>query len=202
MSEEQIIEHCAPTLAGIKTANLFSVRLEEGTDIIKEVRRLNEMLRAKGLRVLPLKKTDRYALIYIYRPDHLKKDLNDPRARHILKNKGYQYDHEEPEQCIVQLVRHLGNDEAFPHEIGLFLGYPPADVEGFIRDPNRGVKCCGCWKAYSEPEKAEKVFRKYTKCTQRYRELNKKGKSLAELAVNTAKNSREKISSNGGVYHE
>ncbi len=183
MSEELIIEHCSPTLAGIKTGSMFSVRVTEETDINREVRELNKTLRKKGLRVIPLKKTDEYALIYIYRPDHLKKDLNDPQALSILKERGYEP--ENPECCIVQLVRHLKSDEVFPHEIGLFLGYPPSDVECFMKHPRKGVKCCGCWKAYSEPEKAQKTFVRYRECTEAYRKMNKDGKSLAQLAVIT-----------------
>ena len=86
MSEELIIEHCSPTLAGIKAGSMFSVRVTED----KEVRELNKMLREKGLRVIPLKITSKYALIYLYRPDHLKKDLNDPQALSILKKMGYE----------------------------------------------------------------------------------------------------------------
>ena len=183
MSEELIIEHCSPTLAGIKTGSLFSVRVTEDTDINEEVRELNRMLRKKGLRVVPLKKTSEYALIYLYRPDYLKKDLNDPQALEILKERGYRI--ENPECCIVQLVKHLKADDAFPHEIGLFLGYPPSDVEGFMKHPCKGVKCCGFWKAYSEPEKAKKTFRRFKRCTETYLKMNKNGKSLAQLAVMT-----------------
>lgn len=183
MSEELIIENCSPTLAGIKTGSMFSVRVTEDTDINKDVRELNIMLREKGLRVIPLRKTSKYALIYLYRPDHLKKDLNDPQASNILKKKGYEP--QNPECCIAQLVGHLKNDVVFPHEIGLFLGYPPSDVECFMRHPYNGVKCCGYWKVYSEPEKAEKMFVRFKKCTESYLEMNKKGKSLAQLAVMT-----------------
>ena len=183
MSEELIIEHCSPTLAGIKAGSMFSVSVTEDTDINNEVRELNKILRGKGLRVIPLKKTSRYALIYLYRPAHLKKDLNDPQALSILKKMGYEP--QNPECCIVKLVRHLKSDEAFPHEIGLFLGYPPSDVECFMKHPCQGVKCCGCWKAFSEPEKAKKMFARFRKCTQVYHEMNKNGKSLAQLAVMT-----------------
>ncbi|MCR5775395.1 MAG: DUF3793 family protein [Lachnospiraceae bacterium] len=181
MSEDLIIEQCSPTLAGIKTGSLFSVEITEKTDIYREVRELNVLLRKKGLRVIPLKQTNKYALIYLYRPGHLKKDLNDPQALSILKSRGY--DFENPECCIVQLVNHLQSDESFPHEIGLFLGYPPTDVEGFIKHPCEGVKYSGCWKAYSDPEKAEKTFIRFRKCTEAYHRLNKKGKTLAQLTV-------------------
>lgn len=183
MSDKLIIDNCSPTLAGIKTGNLFSVKLSEEKDINRDLRELNRALRKKGLRVIPLKKTDGYALIYLYRPGHLKRDLTDPLAKKILKSRGYHIGN--PESCIVQLIRHLRDESLFPHEIGLFLGYPPSDVECFMKHPFRGVKCCGCWKAYSEPEKAMTVFGKYKKCTEVYREMYKKGKSLAQLAVIT-----------------
>ena len=183
MSEEFIIEHCSPTLAGIKTGNMFSVRIKDKTDIKKEVRELNKILKGKGLRVIVLKNTDEYALVYIYRPDHLEKDLKDPQALHILSKRGYNLG--SPECCIVQLMDHLKSDDAFPHEIGLFLGYPPSDVDCFMKNPCSGVKCSGCWKAYSDPEKAENTFRRFKRCTEEYREMHKKGKSLTQLAVIT-----------------
>ena len=75
MSEELIIEHAAPTLAGIKTGSLFSVSGESEDKLTRELRKLNGLLRSKGLRVIPLKKTERFVLIYIYRPDRLKREL-------------------------------------------------------------------------------------------------------------------------------
>ena len=180
MSEELIIEHCSPTLAGIKTGSLFSVKTKEMRDLFSEIRELNQTLRKCGIRVIPMKRTVDNTLIYLYRPENLKKDLDDPQALKILKNRGYSV--ESPECCVVQLAQHLKNDAAFPHEIGLFLGYPPSDVACFMNNPCKGVKCCGYWKAYSEPEKAESTFKRFRKCTEMYHEMNKNGKSLAKLA--------------------
>ncbi|MBE5847825.1 MAG: DUF3793 family protein [Lachnospiraceae bacterium] len=183
MSEEMIIDLCAPTLAGIKTGNLFSVKIREGSDINREIRALNEALRDKGIRVIPLKKTESLVLIYLYRPDCLRRDLDDPDVVNLLKEKGYVLDG--AEDPLVQLARHLREDKEFPHEIGVFLGYPPSDVASFMKSSSEGVKCVGCWKAYSDREKAERTFRKYQTCTEIYRRLNRRGKSLAQLAVAT-----------------
>ena len=181
MPEQVVIEHCSPTLAGIKTGNLFSVRTDKKENIIEEVRELNDTLREKGLRVVPLKRTSDFALIYIYRPGDLDRDLNDPGAKRILKRKGY--DCIGSGYCIAQLAKRFSKCREFPHEIGLFLGYPPSDVEGFMNDPCNGVKCSGCWKAYSDPEKAKRTFKMYKKCTEIYRDLNRKGRSLVQLTV-------------------
>lgn len=181
MSEQFVISHASPTLAGIKTGNMFTVKVDKGTDIYQEIRELNAILKKKGLRVIPLKRTSTYALIYIYRPGHLKKDLDNPTARRILINKGY--GDSKAEVLITQLVSRLNEDGEFPHEIGLFLGYPPADVECFMNNPCSGVECSGCWKAYSNPEAARKTFSMYKKCTDVYQRLNKNGKSLYQLTV-------------------
>ena len=33
-----------------------------------------------------------------------------------------------------RLIKRLNEDAEFPHEIGLFPGYPPEDVRGFIEN--------------------------------------------------------------------
>ncbi|MCR5451471.1 MAG: DUF3793 family protein [Lachnospiraceae bacterium] len=181
MPDKEIVEHCSPTLAGLKTANLFSVKLEKGRNIVKELRDLNATIRKKGLRAVPVRCTKTYVLVYLYRPERLKKDLNDPEARELLCNMGY--DCSSPERCLAQLVSHLTNDESFPHEIGLFLGYPPIDVKGFMNDTRGGVKCSGCWKVYGNEKEAKKTFKRYKKCTDNYRLALSKGHSLLQLIV-------------------
>ena len=181
MSEQFLIKHASPTLAGIKTGNMFTVRFEKGSDIYSIVRGWNAILTKKGLRVIPLKKTAASALIYVYRPGNLRRDLSDPRAVSILKDKGYNM---EKKECLIpQLIRHLSEDDTFPHEIGLFLGYPPSDVLCFMNNPCDGVKCSGCWKAYSDAEDAEKTFSRYRKCTDVYTRLYNNGRSLSQLTV-------------------
>ena len=50
----------------------------------------------------------------------------------------------------------LRRESDFPYEVGLFLGYPPRDVEGFIREKARRAKCTGAWKVYGDEEAARK----------------------------------------------
>ncbi len=182
MADEYLINYCAPTLAGIKTGSLFTIYPDPEEDIYGEIRRLNHLLRKKGLRAVLCKKCKRYALLYVYRPEMLKKDLKDPGAVSILSDRGYDY--ENTDICLAQLIKHIDSDKSFPHEIGLFLGYPASDVSGFIRDSRTGVKCCGCWKVYSDKDRAEKIFKKYKRCTDTYRKLFKKGMTIEQLAVN------------------
>ena len=71
----------------------------------------------------------------------------------------------------------------FPHEVGVFLGYPPEDVDGFIGNRACGHKCVGCWKVYGEEEAARKTFAKYQKCTRVYCEQWARGASIERLTV-------------------
>ncbi len=181
MSEELIVKHCSPTLAGMKTGNLFTFAYETETEVRNAVRRLNRLLVPKGLRVLPMRYSRQRALIYIYRPEKLKSDLEDCLACALLKERGYICGN--PERCIVQLVSRLRTCTEFPHEIGLFLGYPPEDVQGFIENKADHCKCIGYWKVYGDERQAKKLFEKYRECTEIYHARWSKGKTIAQLTV-------------------
>ena len=71
----------------------------------------------------------------------------------------------------------------FPHEVGLFLSYPPEDVKGFIENRAANAKCTGVWKVYGDEWQARQTFAKYKKCTQVYCERWQSGSGLDKLAV-------------------
>ena len=181
MSEADLVRHCAPTLAGIKTGSIFACPYETKEALLDSVRQLNRRLRCKGLRVLPLRFSESRALIYLYRPGMLRNDLSDSVAAALLQRHGYNTD--SSEQCVAQLMRKLRSQGEFPHEIGLFLGYPPEDVCGFIENNACGCKCVGCWKVYGDEAAAQKKFAQYKKCTRVYCSQWAKGKAIERLAV-------------------
>lgn len=181
MSEEYLIRHCAPTLAGLKTGSLFTCPCEEREELCQSLRGLNRRLRGKGLRAVPLRFSEKNALIYLYRPRKLSRDMADQQAEQLLRSRGYETgscDH-----CVAQLRRRLAQQGDFPHEIGLFLGYPVEDVRGFMEQGPDKCKCVGCWKVYGDPEAAEKVFQQYRKCSRVYREQWAQGKDIERLTV-------------------
>ncbi len=183
MPDNIIIENCSPTLAGIKTGNIFTIDKSLISDIKEELCELNRIFIDKGLRAIPLKITEKSVLIYLYRPEKLKADLSSEEAKEILVKKGYSC--KSIESDIVHLIHHIHNDCSFPHEIGLFLGYPPIDVKGFMEDTRKGVKCVGYWKVYGDKEKAEKTFSSYKKCTEVYKKCLSCGRRLSQMVVDT-----------------
>ena len=141
MSEETLIRHCAPTLAGIKTGNLFRCPYPDRREMIEDVRRWNTALSPKGLRLIPLQYDKGSAMIYLFRPARLQADLNDDMACALLQARGYAT--QTCSRCIVSLMDRLRQSDEFPHEIGLFLGYPPEDVSAFMEHRDTGCKCVG-----------------------------------------------------------
>ena len=180
MSEKHVVQHCAPTLAGIKTGNLFSCACASKKTLVTSVRKINRKLVPKGIRVLPLRFSGKRALIYVYRPGELGRDLSQKEAAALLKAAGYE--NSTPLYCVNELIRRLRRMEDFPHEIGLFLSYPPEDVRGFIENKGACSKCVGCWKVYGDENAARNLFERYKLCTADFCEQWHNGVSLEELA--------------------
>ena len=87
------------------------------------------------------------------------------------------------EGAIACLAGRLAARGGFPHEIGLFLGYPLCDVQGFIRHAGRHCKCCGYWKVYGDEAEAQSLFQKFDRCREAYRRMFRRGCSLEQLTV-------------------
>ena len=181
MSEEILIRQGAPTLAGIKTGSLFPCPCENREDLLADIRRLNRRLSPKGLCLLPIRFLAGQALLYLYRPAELRRDLRDARVSELLRQAGYE--DESCARCVARLACRFRESGEFPHEVGLFLSYPPEDVKGFIDYRANNFKCTGPWKVYGDEGKARSLFAKYKKCTEIYCALWQSGSKLEQLAV-------------------
>ncbi len=168
MLEELVVQNCSPTLAGIKTGSIFSCTFESEKAMKDSLSSLNRLFKAHGLRALPLKYTDGgRSIVYIYRPELLDQDIAGSHAGRILGRFGYKPGN--ASACIARLMQRLRDSKpgTFPHEIGLFLGYPPEDVDGFIQHKAKEFLFCGLWKVYGDVEGAKATFTSYRTCTER-----------------------------------
>lgn len=184
MSDEMIIEFCSPTLAGIKTGNLFTCEYINCKKLVKDLRRINSILSNKGIKAIPIGYLNHRALIYLFRPSFLERDLCDKDTSLLLMQLGYNVDNmEECLKCLSYKLSKLKSNKDFPHEIGLFLGYPYEDVKGFIDHKGECSKCIGCWKVYGDVTRAEDTFDRYKKCTSDFVSRYRNGMTLEQLAV-------------------
>ena len=180
MNTMTLVQQCAPTMARLKTGSLFTCAFPGLREMREEIRNLNRILVPRGLVVLPLRYCSGRGLIYMYRPGMLREDLKRPEAAALLKECGYR--DTDPVSCIRCLIGRLSSEEEFPHEIGLFLGYPPEDVDGFIHRRDECL-CCGLWKVYGNVDHAMACFERCRKCTCDYLERCREGQCLVSLVV-------------------
>lgn len=181
MSEDLLVRNCSPTLAGIKPGNLFSCKYPSQHALTQYIRNINRILVPKGIRVMVMRAEGGSALVYVFRYTALQKMLKDREAVQILRHYGYRELRVEP--CLCQLLSRCQDREDFPHEIGLFLGYPPEDVRGFIENKACNQKCTGFWKVYGDPVEAQKTFQKYRRCTHAYCSHFERGNGIDRLTV-------------------
>lgn len=182
MLTKMLIDHCAPTLRGIKTANLFTFSFKSDKEADDELAIWNEKLNARGVWFLNLGKWGPRSIIYVYRKTMLQNDLNSPDVRDLLRR--YGYDQFSLECCLEHLRGRIVTSQMFPHEIGLFLGYPVEDVEGFITNAGKNSKCIGLWKVYGDASSAITLFNKFKKCQKAYARIFAKQKwDISALTV-------------------
>lgn len=178
-----LIEHCSPTLASLKTANLFLYRYEDESDLQLTVERWKELLVQKGVELIILKKGNGLALIYVYRRKMLEQDLKKNGVGEFLNDFGYQST--DTDYAIKKLKDRLETYTVFPHEIGIFLNYPLGDVKGFIEQGGKNSICNGCWKVYCNECETIKLFEKFKKCREVYSRLYSSGtRNITQLTVN------------------
>ena len=88
-AEETVVRQCAPTLAGIKTGSLFPCPYQSRQQLLADIRRMNRVLVPRGLCLLPMRMGQGRALLYLYRPQALCRDLGDDLACRLLRQAGY-----------------------------------------------------------------------------------------------------------------
>ena len=161
--ERKLATFLAPSLLGIKCAGIFSIDKTK-INLEEHISRFNKKASPKGLKLKYLCDcNEKCALLLLYHEKLLKEQLSGQKQQQILKHYGY------PENssfdCILKKLSHrLKTLKSFPHEIGIFLGYPVEDVVGFILNKGENYKLCGYWKVYGNTEKAKYTFEKYDKC--------------------------------------
>ena len=170
-----LVIHCAPTLANLKCSSLVCLNNLD-SPCLDVISKLND----KGLSFLFLSNRKGCPLLFLYRRKGLEKALQEEKARILLER--YGYDSSNLDLCLTRLAKRLLECD-FPHEIGLFLGYPAHDVDAFIK--NKGQNCImkGYWKVYHDKETATNTFKRYEKCRMVYTNCFDNGSSIERLCV-------------------
>ncbi len=149
-----LIFHASSTLLGIKPSNLIRMPNTNLKEFIEEYNKKNIFIKGRIVHF-----SEKESLVLIYNVRLLSKNLNKHKIKKILKQYGYTGDLEEK---LIFLEKRLNSLNSFPHEIGLFLGYPLSDVLGFIK--KKECKFVGYWKVYGDVLNAKETFKLYNIC--------------------------------------
>lgn len=172
--------HCAPALTGVAPANLISLRRGDVPHLEEELRKYHRAFACRGVCFHTLCSCPGHELILVYRPRLIRQTLERAGVEELLTPWGY--DLTRPvEEILAHLGQRVRQGGSFPHEIGVFLGYPLEDVVGFIENRGRNYTCCGCWKAYGDPEAARRRFEQYRRCTADCQERFRQGAGITQL---------------------
>ncbi len=168
--------NCGITFAGLKPASLFWLKEEQ----CGELDYYRKSFAKRKFRFMVVKSAEGRRLFYVFNQNKLEELLFDKQNRTFLHSCGYRYDG--IGGALIELKRRLQGDCDFPHEVGLFLGYPLEDVRGFMADARRGVCTeCGYWKVYGHLNEKKKIFERYRKCSRCICDKMSSGMSIEEI---------------------
>lgn len=179
MTEKTIAHFCGPALAGIKPANIVNFSKIGMPEAAEDIRALKAELEKSGICIEVLCECSRRVLVMVYRKEILKRQIEKAEVRRLLHSFGYG-ENTGTDECIEILKSRMAEGE-FPHEIGVFLGYPPHDVRGFIKHGGKNCLLSGEWKVYKNAEEAKALFSRYNACRRTIVKKIEQGKTLAEI---------------------
>lgn len=167
----------AAVLKNCKQSNMVFVNLEELKFFIRELVNTN-------LKIVVLYKIDSKYLILIYREKSLNEYLLLEDIREFLHTCGYEGDNFKEFlpylRQRIKIARELGQD--FPHEIGIFLGYPLCDIEGFLKYQGKNFLHSSYWKVYANLELTMAKFKEIDEARNKAIYEWFEGRSLYEIA--------------------
>jgi hypothetical protein len=144
----------AEVLEGVKPANLINLadrRQPCGRNLLRLWQRHGRsLLAASGLAWRELPGRNGGVLLLAYRLASLVELLARPATQAVLTRAGYA-NPADPEVALEQLAQRLTQDK-FPHEIGVFLGYPLKDVAAFLGWVELPFTSQALWRIYGKPE--------------------------------------------------
>lgn len=142
-------------LGGVKPANLVSL-VNRTRSCGRNLHQLWQshhdviLSRLAGLCFKVLQSRENAILLFCYKPDYLERHLAHHGIRTLLSKAGYDTT-QSSEDLLAELCHRIGTTGSFPHEIGLFIGYPAKDVAAFMGMVKLPFTCQGPWKIYGNP---------------------------------------------------
>jgi len=178
MSFDQIIvQSSSPTFCNIKPGNLFFVKNDVFSK--KKFNNWKDAFLNYGLMAFSTQISETSTAILLLNVCWTRKILDDVFVQAYLSEKGYHtgsvFD------FVEELFSRMIENEGFPHEVGVILGYPVEDVIEFENHQGHDCKYCGCWKSYSDVVKARDCHCRFTECSRLCKKWYDEGFSINQI---------------------
>ena len=175
----QLALQCAPVISGIKISNLFTIPA-------KSLRELSAVLKKTELSFRILYPGRERLVILIYRETELKEYLEREEVMAFIYKCGYETSDISKifPVFVKRYMRYMELKQDFPHELGLFLGYPIEDVEGFIKENGKNYLYSGYWKVYKDAELKIRLFKNYERVQTEIVRLLYEGLDIMDIITN------------------
>ena len=174
----RVVTQCAPALKGGKLSNLITMKPGGW-------RKIRAYLKKSRIICIPLYADAEKEVLFLYRYEQLERHLKNREVREFLRSCGYESF--EVASVLVRLRRryrlYAGIPKEFPHELGVLLGYPVGDVQGFIDNRGENSLTSRYWKVYQNPKEAEKIFDLYDRVKEQALKEIMCGRTLSHVAV-------------------
>ena len=174
----RVVTQCAPVLKGVKISNLITMKPGGW-------RKIRAYLKKSRIICIPLYADAEKEVLFLYRYEQLERHLKNREVREFLRGCGYESF--EVASVLVRLRRryrlYAGISKEFPHELGILLGYPVGDVQGFIDNRGENSLTSRYWKVYKNPKEAEKIFDLYDRVKEQALKEIMCGRTLSHVAV-------------------
>lgn len=174
--DTQLAIQCAPVIAGLKASNLLIVQSAN-------LGKVKQILRYTSLSYFILCITDQKTTILLYNRVKLESYITQKAAVRLLKKLGYQKFALQGVLFIFQkrYQDYMTDNQEFPHEMGLLLGYPTEDIEGFIQNGGKNFLYTGYWKVYEDLPAKLQLFQRFDLARKTMVQMISKGAGIADI---------------------
>lgn len=180
--ENQLILQCAPVIVGMKMSNLLIIQN-------KHLRQICKLLSHSKISYYVLYVSGEKSTVLLYDRKKLEYYISGKRIHQFLVESGYE--EFELEAMFRKLRKRYEiyhnyypveeRKNLFPHELGLLLGYPLEDVQGFIQNAGKNFLYPGYWKVYYNVPPKLALFQRYEMAKETLIELVSRGVGIAEI---------------------
>ena len=176
--EKQLAYQCAALITGQKVSNTFITSRNN-------IARLAAVFKGTSIAYRLLCVKENRATFLLYRKGQLERHLNRPEIKNRMEEYGYRdLSFGEMLRLLSQrYAAYICRGEEFPHEMGLFLGYPPEDVMGFVKEKGRKYKLSGYWKVYGDADYCRKLFASFDLAREQLIKLVAQGADMRWIAM-------------------